>query len=97
MNSMVMVNKASINGTQAKASNGVMHDTKKVLLFPGFARPSPSPPPSNSKPSSLVTRAKKLSKGDEWLICIAVISRAALPGVPFARAARGKQSRKWTA
>ena len=73
MNSMVMVNKASINGTQVKASNGVVHVINKVLLYPGFALPAPSPTPSHSKPSSLVARAKKLSTGVKWLISIAVV------------------------
>ena len=41
MNSMVMVNKASINGTQVMASNGVVHIINKVLLYPGFALSAP--------------------------------------------------------
>ena len=71
MNTMVMVNKASINGTQVTASNGVVHIINKVLLYPGFALPLPTP--ANSKPASFVAKAKKLSKGDKWLIAIAVL------------------------
>ena len=52
MNSMLMINTASVNGTQVKATNGVVHIINKVLLFPGFALPGTTTAPTSAAPTS---------------------------------------------